>query len=234
MKPLSNSALRGLAASILLAAGSAWLVGARATASSPRHNPEAAAQQQPCADRAARMQRVQALALDARKLRAFIRRHRNTTRDSLIAGRSLHAGAPVKGAAMIAALHRTPQGEALLQEAKDILYALLFGDAATNTRFRRVQRELLTLTVPRAKASPLRFMQAATELSGAGTWQDPEGVSGDERADNVIVEVEYGEVREEWIGDGIVTALRLINNLEVNEQLLYARMIDVEQTTLVR
>ena len=49
-----------------------------------------------------------------------------------------------------------------------------------------------------------------TELAAAGTWQDPESVSNDERADNV-----------------------LINNLDINEQVLYARMINAEETTLI-
>lgn len=48
-----------------------------------------------------------------------------------------------------------------------------------------------------------------------------------------MVEVEYGEVEGELIGAGIVRTLSLINNLEVNEQILYARMINVEQSTLI-
>ena len=35
------------------------------------------------------------------------------------------------------------------------------------------------------------------------------------------------------LGRGIVLALTLINNLEVNEQVLYARMINVEETSLI-
>jgi hypothetical protein len=64
-------------------------------------------------------------------------------------------------------------------------------------------------------------------------WRDPDGVSNDERADNVIIEVEFGEVAEELVGHGIIRALSLINNLEVNEQVLYARMVDVEESTLI-
>ncbi len=75
-------------------------------------------------------------------------------------------------------------------------------------------------------------MRASTELAAAGTWQDPDSVSNDERADNVLLEVQYGDTKDERVGDGIIVALSLINNLEVNEQVLYARMIDVEQTTL--
>ncbi len=76
-------------------------------------------------------------------------------------------------------------------------------------------------------------MKATTELSALGTWQDPELVSNDQRADNVLLEVEFGEVEGELVGDGIIRSLSLINNLEINEQILYARMINVEQTTLI-
>lgn len=37
----------------------------------------------------------------------------------------------------------------------------------------------------------------------------------------------------ELIGNGVVRCLSLINNLEVSEQVLYARMIDIEQSTLI-
>ena len=127
----------------------------------------------------------------------------------------------------------SPSGEELLEHAKDVLYALLFGDETTATRFDRVQRELLTLTLPSAKADAFEFIPAATELSGAGMWRDPSGVSNDVRADNVIVEVEFGEVAGELVGHGIVRCLSLINNLEINEQILYARMINVEESTLI-
>jgi len=49
----------------------------------------------------------------------------------------------------------------------------------------------------------------------------------------VLIEVQYGEVDGESVGRGIVLALTLINNLEVNEQVLYARMINVEETSLI-
>ena len=79
----------------------------------------------------------------------------------------------------------------------------------------------------------LDFMKATTELSAFGTWQDPQSVSNDQHADNVLLEVEYGEVEGELVGHGIVRALSLINSLEINEQVLYARMINLEETTLI-
>ncbi len=102
-----------------------------------------------------------------------------------------------------------------------------------DTHLDRVQQELLTLAVPRAKADALDFMRASTELAAAGTWQDPNSVSNDERADNVLLEVQFGETSDEIVGNAIVAALSVINNLEINEQVLYARMINIEESTLI-
>ena len=110
---------------------------------------------------------------------------------------------------------------------------MLFGDETTNTHFERIEQEMLSLTLPRPKVEALDFMKATTELSAFGTWQDPQSVSNDQRADNVIMEVEYGEMEGELIGNGIILTLSLINNLEVNEQILYARMVNIEQSTLI-
>jgi hypothetical protein len=185
------------------------------------------------AKRRERIARIRELTLDRWKLIAFIDQYSSYDRDQLIGQRFLLPAAPEKGTALLAAEFRTPQGNDLLLRAKDTLFALLFGDEATNTHLPRTQRELLTMAVPRDKADALDFMKATTELSALGTWQDPERVSNDQRADNVLLEVEFGEVADELVGDGIVRALSLINNLEINEQILYARMVNVEQTTLI-
>jgi hypothetical protein len=47
-----------------------------------------------------------------------------------------------------------------------------------------------------------------------------------------VLEVQFGEVESEAVGTGILAALRLINELEINEQVLYVRMVDVEETSL--
>jgi len=183
--------------------------------------------------RSERLERVRELGFDRAGLEAFLAEHAVVERDALIAAGHLLGSAPTKGTAMITAEHRSETGEALLTRAKDVLFALLFGDESNGTRLERVQQELLTMAVPRFKAGALDFMQASTELSAAGTWQDPDSVSNDERADNVLLEVQFGEIDGEIVGHGIRTALSLINNLEVNEQVLYARMINVEETTLI-
>lgn len=183
--------------------------------------------------RAERLQRVARLNLDEAAVKRFIGDHDGRDRDRLIAEGYLNADAPEKGTVLLSAEHRSSLGEALLIGAKDVLFGLLFGDSSTGTRLDRVQQELLTLALPRAKAGALDFMRASTELAAAGTWQDPESVSNDERADNVLLEVQFGETADELVGRGIVTALSLINSLEVNEQILYARMINIEETTLI-
>jgi hypothetical protein len=190
-------------------------------------------QEAKAAARTARIERVTLLALDHAGLERFLTEHGNVTRESLIASGHLKASAPAKGTALLVSDDRGDQGDELLQLAKDVLFALLFGDASTNTSLDRTQQELLTFALPRFKAGALDFMRASTEFSAAGTWQDPASVSNDERADNVMLEVQYGDTADERVGSGIIAALTIINNLEVNEQVLYARMVDIEQTTLI-
>jgi hypothetical protein len=172
------------------------------------------------------------MCLDETRLHAFIDRCRPLTRDRLELDGYLIAP-PVKGTGLIDAACRTPRGEALLREAKDLLDALLYGDAGGDVRLVRVERELLTITVARRKARAIsRLLRAATEIDVAGTWRDPEEVSHDHRAPNTLIEVEYGEVATEAVGRGIKLALRLLNDLEINEQILYARMENIEESTL--
>ena len=180
-----------------------------------------------------RTERVKQLNLDLDRLREFVAQYKEINREKLIQEGYLSPEAPAKGGDLIAADFRPEKGTELLQHAKDMLFGMLFGDENTNTHFQRTQRELLTLTVPRLKADALDFMKATTELSAAGTWQDPRGAASDLRADNVMLEIEYGEIDGERIGDGVVTALKLINHLEINEEILYGRMENIEQSTLV-
>ncbi len=183
--------------------------------------------------RAERAARVREMGLDESKLITFLETYKPYGRDRLMQEGYLANCPPASGTDMIPPECRSHKGETLLTMAKDILFALLSGDETLNTRFERTQQELLTMTLPRFKADSLDFMKARTELSAWGTWQDPENVSNDTQADNVILEIEYGEVDSENIGHGIVRTLALINHLEINEQVLYARMHNIEESTLI-
>ncbi|MEO6351004.1 MAG: hypothetical protein ABIP53_10170 [Candidatus Limnocylindrales bacterium] len=180
-----------------------------------------------------RLDRVRAMAIDATAVIEFTSRFDGMTRERAIADCYLRESAPIKGTQAIEPDDRTPDGERVVSEAKDMLYALLFGDERTATRLKRVQQEVLTMVLPRFKADALDFMRASTELTAAGTWQDPQSVSNDERAENVLLEVQFGETADEIVGHAVVAALSVINNLEINEQVLYARMINVEESTLI-
>ncbi|WP_028964681.1 hypothetical protein [Streptomyces thermolilacinus] len=183
-------------------------------------------------DRARRRERLRACPLDDDALAERVARLRSWTRERLEA-EGLLIDPPAMGGPLIGPDHRSPAGEALLLEAKDLLYALPFGDTDDGVRLDRVERELLTLTLPRAKAHSLTFLlRAATEIGAVGTWRDPSGGAHDERAPNLLLQVEYGEVADELVGNGLAAALRLINHLEVNEQVLYGRMENVEESTL--
>lgn len=183
--------------------------------------------------RAERMGRVRQIGLFPQQVLDFVNIYDSYDRTMLVQEGYLLASTPAKGTDLITDEFRTARGNDLLAYAKDMLFGLLFGDETTNTRFRRTEREILSLTLPCHKTEALDFMKATTELSAAGTWQDPESVSNDMRADNAVLEVEYGDIEGEIIGKGIVRALSLINNLEINEQILYARMVNVEQSTLI-
>jgi hypothetical protein len=179
-----------------------------------------------------RAQRVEEMNLDERKLGEFVQSYQGYSRDHLIEENFLLAEAPPKGTALIANEFRSTEGNRLLQDAKDMLFALLYGDE-NNTQIPRTQRQLLTLTIPHAKVEALDFMKSRTELSATGSWQDSNSPATERQVENVLLEIEYGETENEKIGKGILAALSLVNNLQINEKILYGRMEKVQQSTLV-
>lgn len=140
-----------------------------------------------------------------------------------------------KGKGVLQKKHRSKKGNELLERSKDLLYALLYGDEEINVKLPRGEYELLTLTIPRLKAFSLEsILKAASITSSKGTWIDPfkKSKANDVSTDNIIIEVQYKEIPSEKVGDGIKYALLLINELEVNEVVLYFRMIKIEQSNL--
>lgn len=178
-------------------------------------------------------ERVKAMNLDEGELISKIQVYNSLSRESLLDQKYLKKASP-KGRGVIPTKHRSKEGNELLQEAKDLFYALLYGDDELNVNFARMDGELLTITMPRLKAyTLLPYMKSVTEIGSKGTWRDPGDLSNDVEADNVILEVEYRESDTELIGNAIKSTLRLINNLEVNEQILYFRILKIEQSSLV-
>ncbi len=221
----------------------AWLVDAltRLTlrdrhlqAASHRQLSRQASHVEPLAQRRRRLDRIRRLDLTESKLRRTVEHYRSFSRESLVAERYL-VDPPHKGKEALGNDHRTAAGETLLRDAHDLFYALLFSDDKQGVRLPRGRREFLTVTLPAAKAGTLeRFMLAITEVPVSGTWLDPEGVSDDVGAANKILQVEYGDSRDGVVSDGLIAVLRLINDLEVNEEILYARIERLALSTLVK
>lgn len=139
---------------------------------------------------------------------------------------------PHMGLATIKSHQRSQQGEHLLLEAQDMLYAALYGDKSLNVNLTRNQEEMITMVLPEFKSDVLSFLKAVSETRVAGTWKDPEGVSTDDHTSNIGLQVEFTDNTDGRIGEAIFTALHLINFLQVNEQILYARMEKVERSSL--
>lgn len=59
---------------------------------------------------------------------------------------------------------RTARGLELLNSAKDMLWAALYGSPESNVMIERVERELLVITIPGRKAFVFNFFQAVTEV----------------------------------------------------------------------
>ena len=180
------------------------------------------------------MERVKQMGLDETKLLLWTKQAWPLCHRSILVERGfLLADAPAQGLEDLSDTHRTASGTQFLSDAKDMLWVSLFGDDATNVRLERVERELLVITVPGKKAHAFNFFQAATEVGALGTWRDPDSVSDDTDAPNMLLQVEYGELASEAVGDTIMVCIHIINLLQVNEQLLYARSSNVEQSTLL-
>ena len=185
------------------------------------------------AQRHRRLERIERLGLDESALRAILGRYRALDRATL-ESKGYLISPPHEGEEALGPDHRSAEGERLLEEAHDLFYALLFCEAAQGVHLTRARRDFLTVTLPSKKADSLkRFMLAVTETSAAGTWLDPDGVSDDIDARNTVLQVEFGDTPDTMVCDALIAVLRMINNLEVNEEILYARIEQLEKSTLI-
>ena len=164
-------------------------------------------------------------------LTQFINRYQKVSRSELETDGYL-INPPHMGLAAIETHQRSKEGEALLKEAQDMLYAALYGDTSINVNLTRGQEELLTMILPQSKSETLSFLKAVTQVNALGTWKDPEGVSNDDQANNIGLQVEFGDNEKGTIGLAVFVVLNLINLLQVNEQILYARMEKVARSSL--
>ncbi|WP_106793353.1 hypothetical protein [Aquimarina sp. Aq78] len=178
-----------------------------------------------------RLARISKKGYDDQSVKDFIDKYRKIRRENLEES-GLLANPPHMGMAAIESRQRSTKGEALLEEARDMLYAILYGDEDINVNLTRGQEEILTMMLPRDKSDSLFFLKAVTEMDAAGTWKDPQGISNDDETDNIGLQVEFGDNVKESTGIAVFIALNLINLLHINEQIFYARMEKIEMSSL--
>ncbi|GAA2968800.1 hypothetical protein [Actinokineospora diospyrosa] len=123
---------------------------------------------------------------------------------------------PPPAGLMIGPAARTAAGDELLAGAKDLLHALLSGTSGLTP----VRRARLALTLPDRKAAQLGFLGPAVTATAVGHGE-------------TALLLDYPEVAANLVGDAVVAALRVVNGLELNEEVLYARKADVDSTSLL-
>jgi hypothetical protein len=88
-----------------------------------------------------------------------------------------------------------------------------------------VDRELLTIEIPRSKAKKLGFLKAYTKFNTQGVWK---GVSDD----NVQIEIEFKDAKDEKYGIELMKLFNRLNNEMIKEDVLYVRTEPIEESTL--
>ena len=177
------------------------------------------------------LSRISSQGFDDQVVTDFIDKYRKISREDLETPGFL-LNPPHMGLSTIENHQRSKKGEALLKEARDMLYAALYGDETINVNLTRGQEEILTMILPAGKSDALDFLKAVTEVNASGIWQDPDGVSNDDHAANIGLQVEFSDSQKGTIGMAVFVALNLINLLHVNEEIFYARMEKVERSSL--
>ncbi|CAL2103381.1 conserved protein of unknown function [Tenacibaculum sp. 190130A14a] len=162
----------------------------------------------------------------------FIQHYQHVTREQLESENYLINPSHM-GLEIITPNQRTPKGNILLEKARDLLYVCLYGDNTMNIDLERGKEEILTIILPESKSDTFFFLKAVTEIDVKGTWLDPEGISNDEQAKNHKLQVEFSTDEEGLINNAIIVALKLINFLHVNEQILYTYLEKIDRSSLV-
>ena len=143
--------------------------------------------------RSERLDRVRALGIDHAALAAFVAEHRGVDRAALLKDGRLVEGRSGEGdlPARIGAPQRRGRGASATRQGHPVRPVVRRREHRHEPRAHAAGAADLRAAAPKARA--LDFMRASTELAAAGTWQDPDSVSNDERADNVLLEVQYGD-----------------------------------------
>ncbi len=116
-----------------------------------------------------------------------------------------------------------------VETIRDELNALLY-DEAVQKACKAEDRELLSIIIARGKVGMFDFLEGKTEWKVRGKWRRPD--EGFDIEENVQLDVQFKDAADECVGKRIIELLKAYNQKAVDEKLLYARTIPIEEGTL--
>ena len=89
----------------------------------------------------------------------------------------------------------------------------------------QVDKELLTIEVPKKKSKHLGFLKAYTKFNTKGVWKNIDD-------DNVQIEIEFKDSKDERYGNELMSLFKELNKKDIKEDVLYVRTEPIEESSL--
>jgi len=96
-------------------------------------------------------------------------------------------------------------------------------------------KELLSIVVLRKKAKHFDFLEGYTRWRTVGSWreiQEGKVVHEFPEEKNVQLDIEFKDKPDESVGTRLMELFKEFNTKEVDEELLYARTVPIEESSL--
>jgi hypothetical protein len=88
-----------------------------------------------------------------------------------------------------------------------------------------VDKEIITIEIPRSKKHHLEFLEAYTSIKTQGVWKNIHD-------DNLQIEIEFKDARNEKYGIELIKLFKELNRKVIKEKVLYVRTEPVEESSL--
>ena len=115
----------------------------------------------------------------------------------------------------------------LKKKIKNLLY-----DANTYKKEKAQDHELLTITVLKDKLPHFNFLTSHTDTNATGYFKDKILDIKFDKENNVVMDIEYLDTKNEKIGKELIKSFNRLNDIEIGESFLYVRSQPLEETSL--
>lgn len=117
-----------------------------------------------------------------------------------------------------------------ISEIKSCIHKLVYDPQKAQT-----DKELLSIVVLRKKAKHFDFLEGYTKWRTVGSWREIQNGKvvyefPEER--NVQLDIEFKDKPDESVGTRLMELFKEFNTKEVDEKLLYARTVPIEESSL--